>query len=107
MIKNFLHIYQAIKAVINSSNSKAFKNKALILSDEELIYLKNILNICSIFVKNTIKLQAETYPTIYYIIPEVYNIYNRLNIIKKDIKISDFFNFFLKIIKSKTYINTL
>ena len=107
MIKNFLHIYQAIKAVINSSNSKAFKNKALILSDEELIYLKNILNICSIFVKTTTKLQAETYPTIYYIIPEVYNIYNRLNIIKKDIKISDFFNFFLKIIKSKTYINTL
>ena len=43
MIKNFLHIYQAIKAVINSSNSKAFKNKALILLDEELIYLKNIV----------------------------------------------------------------
>ena len=108
MIKNFLHIYQAIKAVINSSNSKAFKNKALILSDEELIYLKNILNICSIFIKTTTKLQAETYPIIYYIIPEVYNIYNRLNIIKKDIKVSDFFKkIILKIIKSKTYINTL
>jgi hypothetical protein len=56
MIKNFLYIYQAIKAVINSSNSKAFKNKALILLDKELIYLKNILNICSIFVKTTTKL---------------------------------------------------
>jgi hypothetical protein len=56
MIKNFLHIYKAIKAVINSSNSKAFKNKTLLLSDEELIYLKHILNICSIFVKTTTKL---------------------------------------------------
>jgi len=56
MIKNFLHIYQAIKAVINSSNSKAFKNKALILLNKELIYLKNILNIYFIFIKTTIKL---------------------------------------------------
>jgi hypothetical protein len=31
ILKNFLHIYKAIKVVINSSKSKAFKNKALIL----------------------------------------------------------------------------
>ena len=51
MLKNFLHIYEPIKAVINSSKSKAFKNKALILINIEIIYLKNILNIISIFIK--------------------------------------------------------
>ena len=71
MLRDFLHIYKAIKVVINSSKSKAFKNKSLILIDIEIIYLNNILNIISIFIKATTKLQAEKYPTIYYIIPEV------------------------------------
>jgi hypothetical protein len=88
MLKNFLHIYKAIEVVINSSKSKAFKNKALILTNIEIIYLKNILNIISIFVKATTKLQAEDYPTIYYIIPEVYKIYNKLEIFKKDFKVN-------------------
>jgi len=87
MLKNFLHIYKAIKVVINSSKSKAFKNKALILINIEIIYLNNILNIISIFIKATTKLQAEAYPTIYYIIPEVYKIYNKLEIFKKDFKV--------------------
>ena len=87
MLKNFLHIYKAIKVVINSSKSKAFKNKALILINIEIIYLNNILNIISIFIKATIKLQAEAYPTIYYIILEVYKIYNKLEIFKKDFKV--------------------
>ena len=56
MLKYFLHIYKPIKVVINSSKSKAFKNKNLILLDIEIIYLNNILNIISIFVKTTIKL---------------------------------------------------
>jgi hypothetical protein len=56
MLRDFLNIYQAIKVIINSSNSKAFKNKSLILTDIEIIYLNNILNIISIFVKVTIKL---------------------------------------------------
>ena len=73
--------------VINSSKSKAFKNKALILTNIEIIYLNIILNIISIFIKATIKLQAEAYPTIYYIIPEVYKIYNKLEIFKKDFKV--------------------
>ena len=55
IIKNFLYIYKAIKAIINSSNSKAFKNKALILSNKELIYLKHILNICFIFVVTVLR----------------------------------------------------
>ena len=87
MLKNFLHIYEAIKVVINSSKSKAFKNKALILTNIEIIYLNNILNIISIFIKATTKLQAEAYPTIYYIILEVYKIYNKLEIFKKDFKV--------------------
>jgi hypothetical protein len=88
MLLNFLHIYEPIKVVINSSKSKAFKNKSLILTDNEIEYLRNILNIISIFVKTTTKLQAENYPTIYYIIPEVYRIYTRLENFKINFKVS-------------------
>jgi hypothetical protein len=88
MLKHFLHIYKAIKVVINSSKSKAFKDKSLILTDIEITYLNNILNIISIFVKATTKLQAENYPTIYYIIPEVYRIYTRLKNLKSNFKVS-------------------
>jgi hypothetical protein len=88
MLKNFLYIYKPIKAVINSSKSKAFKNKALILTNIKINYLKNILNIILIFVKAITKLQAEAYPTIYYIIPKVYKIYNKLKNFKKEIKVS-------------------
>ena len=56
MLKNFLHIYKAIEVVINNSKSKAFKNKALILINIEIIYLNNILNNISIFIKATTKL---------------------------------------------------
>jgi hypothetical protein len=56
MLKNFLHIYKVIKVVINSSNSKAFKNKSLVLTNIEITYLNNILNIILIFVKVIIKL---------------------------------------------------
>ena len=92
MLKNFLHIYQAIKAVVNNSNSKAFKNKNLLLLDYELIYLNNILNVLSIFIKATTKLQAESYLIIYYIIPEVYNIYNKLEKFKSEFRVSRFKN---------------
>jgi hypothetical protein len=56
MLKNFLYIYKAIRVVINTSRSKAFKNKSIILIDIEIIYLNNILNIISIFIKATTKL---------------------------------------------------
>ena len=56
MLKHFLYIYKAIKVVINSFKSKAFKDKSLILTDIEITYLNNILNIISIFVKATTKL---------------------------------------------------
>jgi hypothetical protein len=56
MLKNFLHIYIAIKAIVNNSNSKAFKNKSILLLDQEIIYLNNILIIISIFVKAITKL---------------------------------------------------
>jgi hypothetical protein len=90
MLKNFLNIYKPIQTVINNSNSKAFKNKSLILTEIEIIYLNIILNIISIFVKTTTKLQAEAYPTIYYIIPEVYKIYRKLENFQNEFKVSFF-----------------
>jgi hypothetical protein len=90
MLKNFLYIYKAIKVVINSSKSKAFKNKSLLLINIEIIFLNNILKIISIFVKITTKLQAEKYLIIYYIILEVYKIYNRLENFKIEFNISLF-----------------
>ncbi len=88
MLRDFLNIYQAIKVVINSLNSKAFKNINLIFTDIEIIYLNNILNIISIFIKATTKLQAEKYPTIYYIIPEIYKIYKKLKDFKNKFRVS-------------------
>jgi hypothetical protein len=93
MLKEFLYIYEAIKVVINSSKSKAFKDKSLILTNIEIIYL----NIISIFVKTITKLRAENHPTIYYIIPEVYKIYNKLENFKKEFKIN-LFLFFIKLL---------
>jgi hypothetical protein len=52
----YIYIYKAIKVVINSFKSKAFKNKSLILTNIEITYLNNILNIISIFIKAIIKL---------------------------------------------------
>ena len=56
MLYNFIYIYKAIKVVINSSKSKAFKNKSLILTDIKIAYLNNILNNILIFIKATTKL---------------------------------------------------
>ena len=87
-IKNFIYIYKAIRVIITSFKSKAFKDKRLIFINIEIIFLNNILNIISIFVKATTKLQAENYPTIYYIILEVYKIYNKLENFKIEFKVS-------------------
>jgi hypothetical protein len=91
MLKNFLYIYEAIEVVIKSSKSKAFKDKSLSLTNIEITFLNNILKIISIFVKTTTKLQAENYPTIYYIILEVYKIYNKLENFKTEFRISLFY----------------
>jgi hypothetical protein len=93
MLKDFLHLWPAIKIVISLSNSKAFKKnkKILLLKDFEITYLENCLKIFNIFVKATTKLQAEKFPTIYYLIPEVYNIYNRLKNVKKELNVSSDF----------------
>jgi hypothetical protein len=56
MLKDFLHVYDAIRVIINSSKSKAFKYKGIILMENKLKYLKNILNIIEIFIKVTTKL---------------------------------------------------
>jgi hypothetical protein len=92
MLKEFLNLWPAIKSVINLSDSKVFKkNKdSLLLRDEDINYLRNCLKIFEIFVKATTKLQAEKYPTIYYLIPEVYNIYSRLKAIREELNVSKY-----------------
>jgi hypothetical protein len=50
------YIYKAIEVIINSSNLKAFKNKSLALTNIEITYLNNILNIILIFIKVITKL---------------------------------------------------
>ena len=54
--------------------------------------MNNSLNIISIFIKAITKLQAENYSIIYYIIPEIYKIYNKLENFKKEFKVSVFLN---------------
>jgi predicted metal-dependent hydrolase len=92
MLNDFLNIWNPIKAVINLSESKAFKQKALLLlTNNEIKYLENCLKIFSIFIKATTKLQAEKYPTIYYILPELYSIYIRLEQIREDLNVSNLY----------------
>ena len=107
MLKNFLHIYEAIKVVINSSKLKAFKNKSLLLTNIKIIFITNILKIISIFVKTTTKLQAEKYPIIYYIIPEVYKIYTRLKNFKIEFNVSLFLLILIYTIQKTNYLNRI
>ena len=53
MLKDFLHVWQAIKIVISLSITKSFeKNKEiLLLKDSEIAYLEKCLKIFNIFVK--------------------------------------------------------
>jgi hypothetical protein len=74
--------------MIGFSKSKIFKNKYFILFDNKITYLGKVLKILEIFVKTTTKLQAEVYPTIYYMIPEIYSIYRRLDRVKAELNIS-------------------
>ena len=56
MLNNFLILYQPINIVMQNSNNKAFKDKRLLISEEEIVYLKNTLLILKVFVKATNKL---------------------------------------------------
>ena len=91
MLKEFLNLQLAIKSVINLSDSEVFKKnkKNLLLREANITYLEKCLKIFSIFVKATTKLQAENYLTIYYLIPEVYNIYTRLENIRNELNVSN------------------
>jgi hypothetical protein len=72
------------------SESKTFKKnkELLLLNDLEIAYLKKYFRIFIIFVKAITELQAEKYPTIYYLMPKIYNIYNKLEQIKIELNIS-------------------
>ena len=84
MLRNFLNLWPAIRGVILNSNTKAFKKNrnTLLLSDADIGFLTKCYRIFEVFIKATTKLQADKYPTIYYLLPEVYTIYNELETIK-------------------------
>lgn len=88
MINNFISLYKPINTVISISKNKAFKDKSLLITEDEIKYLNNTLSILKIFVKATNKLQADKYPTLYYTIPLVYQIYNSLDNLKLELKVS-------------------
>jgi hypothetical protein len=93
MIKNFINLIEPINTTISISRNKAFKNRNLIISENEKIYLKNTLLILKVFVKATNKLQGDKYPTIYYTIPLVYQIYNSLESLRNELEVSFKFYF--------------
>ena len=72
MLKDFLYIIKLINVIISLLNIKVFKNNKLIVFDLEIEYLKKYLKIFNLFIKIIIKLQAENYLIIYYLIPEIY-----------------------------------
>ena len=91
MLNNFLNIYKPINIVIQNSNNKTFKDKKLLISNKELLYLRNTLLILKIFVKATNKLQANKYPTIYYMLLLLYSIYIQLDKVINKLKVSFLF----------------
>ncbi|CZT13621.1 uncharacterized protein RCO7_11027 [Rhynchosporium graminicola] len=74
--------------LVATSESKSFKKyrSILLLSEGELDYIRKCLRIFDIFVKTTTKLQAEKYPTIYYLLPSVYQIYTKLERIRDELR---------------------
>ena len=76
MLNSYILLYTPINTTIDLSKNKTFKDKSLKVTKEELVYLKTTLSILKVFVKATNKLQGDKYPTIYYTIPLIYNIYN-------------------------------
>lgn len=84
MLRNFLHLWPAIRVVITTSQTKAFKKNKnlLLLTESELLFLEDCLSIFDVFVKATTKLQAEKLPTMYYLLPEIYKIYKKLEELK-------------------------
>lgn len=67
---------------------------------QELNYLENYSKIFSIFIKLTIKLQAEKYPTIYYLLLEIYKLYTKLKALKEEININ-FYNYLFTLLLYK------
>jgi hypothetical protein len=88
MLKNFLNIWPVMIIAMRISDTKIFKKNNIYLTNYEIGYLEKVLKILEIFVKATTKLQAEVYPTIYYMVPEIYAIYSRLDQIKKELYVS-------------------
>jgi len=102
MVNNYLNLWPAIEVAINRSSTEYFvKNKTiLILSAQELKYLENCSKIFSIFTKPTTKLQAEKWPTIYYLLLEIYKLYTKLQDLKREINVSFYFTYLVIILSN-------
>jgi hypothetical protein len=88
ILKNFLNIWPVMIIAMRISDTKIFKKNNIYLTNYEIGYLEKVLKILEIFVKATTKLQAEVYPTVYYMVPEIYAIYSRLDQIKEELYVS-------------------
>jgi hypothetical protein len=97
MLNSYIPLYIPINTTIELSKNKAFIDKSLKITKEELVYLKTTLSILKVFVKATNKLQGDKYPTIYYTIPLIYNIYNNLDKLKEELKVSFIYYLYLLI----------
>ena len=95
MLNSYILLYIPINTTIELSKNKAFKDKSFKITKKELIYLKTTLSILKVFVKATNKLQGDKYPTIYYTIPLIYNIYNNLKKLRKELKVSLFYIYYI------------
>ncbi len=102
MVNNYLNLQPAIEVAINQLSTEYFvKNKTiLILLAQELKYLENCSKIFSIFTKPTTKLQAEKWPTISYLLLEIYKLYTKLQDLKREINVSFYFTYLVIILSN-------
>jgi hypothetical protein len=99
MLNNFLNLREPIEIVIATSKAKVFKDKENIrLKEEDYLVLKTYKDIFKVFIKATKKLQGKDYPTLYYSLPLINQIFQQLNSIKEQnsivsIKINSYFKY--------------
>ena len=89
MLNNFLNLKEAIEIVITTSKAKVFKDKETIrLTEDDYKLLKVYKDIFEVFIKATKKLQGQKYPTLYYSLPLLSQIFQSLMLIKEQTIVS-------------------
>lgn len=86
MLNNFLNLKEPIEIVIATSKAKIFKDKESIrLKEEDYLVLETYKEIFEVFIKATKKLQGKEYPTLYYSLPLIKQIFQNLSSIEDKI----------------------